>query len=225
MDAVSAATQTQKTGATSGTQTSALSSDFKTFLLMLTTQMQNQDPLNPIESSDYAVQLATFSGVEQQVKTNTLLEALSTQLGLSGMAELASWVGMEARVAAPAEFDGSPLTLYPAPATGADRTVLVAYDAEGQEVSRTEIPVSSDPVEWAGTDASGAPLPSGAYSFRLENYAAGELATESAVEVFGRVDEVRATGSGTVLVMDSGAIVAASDVTAVRSGRTATGSN
>ena len=46
---------------------SALSSDFETFLRMLTTQLQNQDPLNPVDSADFAVQLATFSSVEQQV--------------------------------------------------------------------------------------------------------------------------------------------------------------
>ncbi|NNF91122.1 MAG: flagellar hook assembly protein FlgD, partial [Boseongicola sp.] len=94
---------------------SALSSDFETFLLMLTTQMQNQDPLNPIESQDFAVQLATFSGVEQQVLSNELLETLATGMGLSGMSQLAGWVGMEARVTAPAAFDGTPITLAPDP--------------------------------------------------------------------------------------------------------------
>ena len=49
---------------------SALSSDFETFLKMLTVQMENQDPLNPVDSADFAVQLATFSSVEQQVLTN-----------------------------------------------------------------------------------------------------------------------------------------------------------
>lgn len=43
-------------------QTAKITSDFNTFLRMLTVQMQNQDPLKPIESSDFAVQLATFSG-------------------------------------------------------------------------------------------------------------------------------------------------------------------
>ena len=57
-----------------------ISSDFNTFLKMLTTQLKNQDPLNPMDNSEYAVQLATFSGVEQQVKTNTLLESLGAQL-------------------------------------------------------------------------------------------------------------------------------------------------
>ena len=57
-----------------GAEKPKISSDFETFLRMLTVQMQNQDPLNPIQSSDFAVQLATFSGVEQQVRTNDLLE-------------------------------------------------------------------------------------------------------------------------------------------------------
>lgn len=77
----------------------AINSDFETFLIMLTTQMQNQDPLNPIDSSDFAVQLATFSSVEQQVKTNDLLTSLGQQFELMGLSQLAGWVGMEARVA------------------------------------------------------------------------------------------------------------------------------
>ena len=79
-----------------------ISADFETFLKMLTVQMQNQDPLNPIDSADYAVQLATFSGVEQQVQTNDLLKGLAASLGAAGLSEMAGWVGMEARTAAPA---------------------------------------------------------------------------------------------------------------------------
>ena len=70
---------------TNSASNAVISSDFETFLKMLTTQMQNQDPLNPIESSDYAVQLATFSGVEQQVRTNQLLADLANQMGSSGL--------------------------------------------------------------------------------------------------------------------------------------------
>ena len=59
------------------TKSTVIGSDFDTFLKLLTTQMKNQDPLNPIDSTDYATQLATFSGVEQQTRTNQLLESLS----------------------------------------------------------------------------------------------------------------------------------------------------
>ena len=72
------------TGASKG---SVLSSDFETFLKMLTTQLENQDPLNPIDSTDYAVQLATFAGVEQQVLTNDLLESMGGNSGLGGLAQ------------------------------------------------------------------------------------------------------------------------------------------
>jgi len=209
-------------GANAQTQTASqaasakISGDFQTFLVMLTTQMQNQDPLNPIDSTDFATQLATFSGVEQQVQTNTLLESLSGQLGLSGLTSFAGWVGMEARVAAPAAFDGAPLTLYPAPAANADQAVLVAYDASGREVSRAQIPLSTAPVVWAGTDARGGPLASGTYRFELENYSAGELTSSTAVEVFGRITEVRNSADGAVLVLASGAEAAPDRVRALR---------
>ena len=53
---VTAANATAMTGGNSN-----ISADFETFLKMLTVQMQNQDPLNPVDSSDYATQLATFT--------------------------------------------------------------------------------------------------------------------------------------------------------------------
>lgn len=223
MDVTQTTTPTA-TGTTAGTAAKAqsaaqgtlISSDFQTFLVMLTTQMQNQDPLNPIQSSDYAAQLATFSGVEQQVKTNTLLESLAAQIGHSDMARMASWVGMEARVSAPVMFDGAPLTLYPAPAADADDAVLVVLDAGGQEVARQRIAVSDDPVTWAGTDATGAPLAPGSYAFRLENYTAGALTGTTAVDAYARIDEVRNGPDGAMLVLDGGAVVAPDQVGALR---------
>jgi flagellar basal-body rod modification protein FlgD len=208
-----ASTQTQ---AASQAASAKLSSDFQTFLVMLTTQMQNQDPLNPIDSTDFATQLATFSGVEQQVQTNALLESLSDRLGLSGLTSFAGWVGMEARVDAAVGFDGAPLTLFPAPSADADQAVLVGFDANGREVSRGQVPLSTDPVTWAGTDARGAPLPAGAYRFQLENYSAGELISISPVEVFGRITEVRNSTAGAILVLDGGAEVAPDAVRALR---------
>ena len=55
---------------------SALSADFETFIKMLTTQAKYQDPLEPLDSSEYAAQLAQFSMVEQQVLSNDLLKWL-----------------------------------------------------------------------------------------------------------------------------------------------------
>ena len=76
----SAITSSLSQTSTTASTRSQISSDFDTFLKMLTAQMQNQDPFNPIDSTDYATQLATFSGVEQQTRTNDLLTNLGSQI-------------------------------------------------------------------------------------------------------------------------------------------------
>ncbi len=204
------------TSAPSIGQGTLINSDFQTFLKMLTTQARNQDPLNPTDSSQYAQQLATFSGVEQQVRTNSLLESLASQFGTNGLAQFASWVGMEAKVTAAVPFDGAPLVLYPAPAAGADQTVLVALDAAGHEVSRNPAPVGNDSILWAGSDAAGQPLAPGLYSFRLENYAAGDLIGTTDVASYTRITEVRSGAEGTSLVLSGGSEVMATAISALR---------
>jgi flagellar basal-body rod modification protein FlgD len=203
------------TSAATGSATK-ITSDFTTFLKMLTVQMQNQDPLNPIDSSDYAVQLATFSGVEQQVRTNQLLADMQGRFQQLGMAEMASWIGKEARSAAPVRYDGAPVTLQPNPAVGANRAVLVVKDAQGALVSREEIAVSAQPYQWLGAGMDGAPLPPGTYSIALESLNGETVIGTGAVEHYARVIEARGGTEGTRLVLKGGIEVAASAVTALR---------
>jgi len=204
--------------ATAGSAPSAkaLSSDFTTFLKMLTVQMQNQDPLDPIDSADYAVQLATFSGVEQQVKTNDLLNSISGQLTLSGLSDMAGWVGRQVRAPMPAWFDGAPVTVSPNPLAMADEAELVIRNADGNEIDRQTIPVSSEPVEWAGVGADGTPLPSGFYKFEVVSKSGGQEISTDPAEVYATVTEVRAVDGKAVLVTQGGGTVAADSVTAVR---------
>src|ERR1700761_3115105 len=56
-----------------------LSGNFDTFLTLLTTQLQNQDPMNPMDSNQFTQELVEFSGVEQQINTNSDLETLISQ--------------------------------------------------------------------------------------------------------------------------------------------------
>ena len=205
------------TSQTTSSATSALSSDFTTFLKMLTVQMQNQDPLNPMDSTEYAMQLATFSGVEQQVKSNQLLESLAAQFSLVGMSQLAGWVGQEARAAADVWHTGNPVTLAPNPVANADRAVLVVKDAEGNIVSREELPVSADLYQWLGGDAEGNPLPEGRYSLTLESWRNGEVLQEDPVEHYGRVVEARGGSDGIRLVFEGGIEIPATEISALRS--------
>jgi flagellar basal-body rod modification protein FlgD len=216
MDVTSATSLATASPTATGTTSSKISSDFDTFLRMLTVQMQNQDPLNPIDSADYAVQLATFSGVEQQVRTNQLLADMQGKFSQLGMAEMASWIGKEARSPAPVRYDGTPVTLSPNPAVGANRAVLSVTDAQGNLVSREEIPVSAEPYQWLGAGIDGNPLPPGTYSIALESLNGETVMATTPVEHYARVVEARGGPSGTKLVLAGGVEVLASDVTALR---------
>jgi flagellar basal-body rod modification protein FlgD len=212
-------TQTQATptfAPTTETSEAVISSDFDTFLKMLTVQMENQDPLNPTDSSEYAMQLATFSGVEQQVLTNDLLNALMMQMNTTGMAQMADWVGKEARAAAPAHFDGSPITIAPNPAAIADKVELVVYNDAGEEVQRMVIPKSAEPVEWAGTSPDGTPFPTGVYRFNVESSANGEVVLDEVADIYARVQEVRNENGESVLILEGGVAIMATDVSALR---------
>lgn len=211
---------TTAASATPAAAPSKISSDFDTFLRMLTVQMQNQDPLKPIDSADYAVQLATFSGVEQQVRTNQLLVEMQGKFQQLGMSEMASWIGKEARSAAPVRYDGAPVTLSPNPAVGADRAILVVSDAQGTLVSREEIPVSAEPYQWLGAGVDGSPLPPGSYSIALESLNGERVISTTPMERYARVIEAKGGGtSGTKLVLEGGIEVLATDVTALREPR------
>ncbi|MFC3118682.1 flagellar hook capping FlgD N-terminal domain-containing protein [Jhaorihella thermophila] len=108
----------------------------------MTAQARYQDPLKPIDSTEYAAQLAQFSMVEQQVQTNEKLASLVAQLGSANMAMLSGWIGQEVRSHGAALFDGSPITLAYSPAKGADQVALVVSDGEGREVQRLPLPLS-----------------------------------------------------------------------------------
>ena len=193
-----------------------LGSDFEVFLQMLTAQAQYQDPLEPMDNSEYAAQLAQFSMVEQQVMTNDLMEQLMTTLGANNMSSAANWIGMEALVQGPVQYDGTPVTISPNPPITADQVDLIVSNAQGKEVQRIQIPTSSDPFSWTGLNASGNPLPNGEYTFEIESSAQGEvLITEPALS-YSRVTEARIEEGETLLVLESGYMITSNNVAGLR---------
>lgn len=193
-----------------------LGSDFEVFLQMLTAQAQYQDPLEPMDNSEYAAQLAQFSMVEQQVMTNDLMEQLMTTLGANNMSSAANWIGMEALVQGPVQYDGTLVTISPNPPITADQVDLIVSNAQGKEVQRIQIPTSSDPFSWTGLNASGKPLPNGEYTFEIESSAQGEvLITEPALS-YSRVTEARIEEGETLLVLESGYMITANNVAGLR---------
>ncbi|WP_109465360.1 flagellar hook capping FlgD N-terminal domain-containing protein [Albibacillus kandeliae] len=202
--------------ATTVSDGSVLTSDFETFLKMLTAQARYQDPLEPIDSTEFASQLAQFSMVEQQVKTNEVLDSVLGALAVQNAAALSTWIGMEARANAPALFSGQAVTLALAPASTADEVALVVRDSAGTEVQRQSVPLGTERLEWDGTGPSGESLPLGLYSFEVESLREGEVILTNAAEVYSRVVEAQAGEDEIVLLLDSGSTVPASAVSALR---------
>ena len=216
MQVTSTTTAQSTTTAPSSTEESVISADFETFLVMLTTQLENQDPLNPVDSADFAVQLATFSGVEQQVQTNDLLAALSAQLTTSGLSDYAAWVGKDALVTAPAYFEGTPVTLIPDIDTLADAAELIVKDSNGTEVQRVSIAANTDVLEWAGTTAAGVPLPDGYYNFSVISYSNGNVLNTTTVEHYAHVTETRIDDGSVKIILSGGVTLPATDVSGLR---------
>jgi flagellar basal-body rod modification protein FlgD len=195
---------------------SALSSDFQTFLRMLTTQMENQDPLNPMESTEFATQLATFSSVEQQTKSNDLLSSMVMQLSVMSMTQITGWVGMEARTSGAVWVDNRAVELTPEPASAADRMAIVVRNESGLQVGRLETTASDDPLSWMPVAANGEPLPAGAYTFELESLSGGEVLRTDPLETYSKIVEVRNEDGGTQLVLEGGVRLPPTDISALR---------
>jgi flagellar basal-body rod modification protein FlgD len=75
-----------------------LNADFNMFLKLLTAQMQNQDPLSPMDSSQYTQQLVQYSQVEQSIKQNSTLSSILTSLGNAGLTQASSMIGKTVEV-------------------------------------------------------------------------------------------------------------------------------
>ena len=195
----------------------ALSSDFETFLKMLTVQVQNQDPLNPVDSTDYATQLATFSSVEQQVKTNDLLRLMADQLGGGALQQVSQWIGKEALVRAPVWVDQTgPVALRPDYAEGADRAVLVVRDDAGTVLERFSLTVDQDEAYWAGADETGTLYPEGVYRFEIESYAGDTLLGTTFAQAYSRIEEVRADGGEVLVRLSDGTELPSSMISGLR---------
>ncbi|MCQ0091845.1 flagellar hook capping FlgD N-terminal domain-containing protein [Roseovarius sp. M141] len=223
MDITSPTTGAATPSASSGNPASAvaeagttLNSDFETFLKMLTAQMKNQDPLNPVDSTEFASQLAAFSTVEQQVMTNDLLTGLGQQLGVLGMGQLQGWVGMTARAEMPVVFDGSPVSLTYTALPGADLAQMMVRDSSGSIVQQQGVPIAGGDFVWKGLGEDGTPLPAGTYSISVDSFQGQDVLGSTPVQSQARIIEAQLSGGSTLLVMEGGQRVLAADILGLR---------
>ena len=216
MDQLSATAPDAPTRRAGATAASAITADFQTFLRLLTTQMQNQDPLNPMESTEFASQLAQFSGVEQQVRTNELLTGMQADFATLGMGQIGGWIGMEAQAQMPVTFQGDPVTLSATAHDRADRLELVVRDTRGAIVQRVPVPLGSDRFDWDGTGPSGTPVRPGTYDLTLQSWSGETMLDESPATIHAIVEEARLVDGAVWLRLQGGQSVAAQSILGLR---------
>ena len=191
-------TNTATTPAPASTPNRAtLTGDLESFLLLLTTQLKNQDPLSPLDSNEFAAQLAQFATVEQAIKTN---ENLNNLIGISKAGQAAaavSYLGktIEAEGDTVPLIDGRAEYAYTLPTNATSVTLAIAND-QGRVVFSTtgETATGKHNFVWDGIDNQGIEVAPGIY--RLLVGAADSEGDQIPAEtrIVGRVDGADTSG-------------------------------
>jgi flagellar basal-body rod modification protein FlgD len=167
-----------------------LGSDFNSFLRLLTTQLQNQDPTNALSPEQMTAQLVQFAGVEQQIRMNGSLEKLIALQQTSQLTATAPLLGQSVEVEGQslALQDGAARLRLP-PAGLAAAAQIQVLDPSGRTLREARVPLGQDVTEWSwdGRDAAGRRMPDGAYRFVAQGVAAGGASVPIAPSVVGRV--------------------------------------
>lgn len=192
----SISTNTAKTGASSQT----LSADMNTFLTMLTTQLQYQDPLDPMDAAEYTNQLVQYSNVEQAIQTNSKLDSLLSLSIYNLGVQATGYVGKTVQVLGdvmPLE-NGAAKATYTLSQNAADCNILIK-DADGNTVYSTtgDKAAGAHDFVWDGKNSLGNQLPDGAYQIVVvPTGLSGQSAPSVTTTVFGRVTGVASDDKG-----------------------------
>jgi len=164
-------TLTDSGSASSATKSKSLDKD--AFLRLLTTQLQNQDPLNPTDSTEFTAQLAQFSSLEQLSNVNETLNTLKLYEASINNAQAVGFIGKDiiANGNSIEKKSGQPVSCdYELPAA-AKSVVVTIYDATGnfvRDYQKTALAAGQQSLTWDGRDRNGNTVADGAYTFEVQ---------------------------------------------------------
>jgi flagellar basal-body rod modification protein FlgD len=218
----STTSSTSVTGALTSAAGSGLSSvDFNTFLKLLVAQLKNQDPLNPLDGTEFTGQIAQFSTLEQQINGNNYLSQILEQRDYGQQTLATSYLGKV--VLAP----GTGISLGDSGGTEfgykldgtASKVDVSIYDEDGTLVRS----VSGDGAEgnhivtWDGKDDDGNTLAAGNYTVAVKSTDKDGKVVATTPMVYGKVASILNDSGTSSLIMADGSTVELADVLAVTS--------
>jgi flagellar basal-body rod modification protein FlgD len=219
MDVQSTGSTTTTTAANS-TQTaqSQLMGNYNSFLLLLTTQLKNQDPLAPLDATQFVSQLSQLATVEQAIAGNQRLDKIVSALGASATLSNVSLIGHPVEVEDKnAEVkDGTMSMTYKLDA-GAEQAVMTIRDQSGTIIGVQPIDTQAGEhsFSWDGTDSHGDQVDDGIYNFAVSAVDSDGKPVTGHSYVNATVTRVETTSDGSTLVLSNGSKVAPSAVLAV----------
>ena len=191
--------------------------DFETFLRLLTTQLRNQDPLKPLDSTEFVAQLASFSAVEQQVRSNEMLEQIFGVMQSGMMTGLAEWVGKQVQSPGPVRFDGQPVEFTVEPDLSADRVEVAVLNEDGSVLTRFPGGPTVRHYMWDGSLAGGGMAEPGNYRFQVIRYQGTKIISEATGLGWAEVTEIRMENGVARLLLETGVSIPVSEAQALRS--------
>lgn len=200
-----ASSTTLEEGTQSASNAAALQDDLNRFLSLLTTQLKNQDPLDPMDSNEFTSQLVQFASVEQQIYQNSNLEQLVALAQTNQVSSLVDFIGKQIEVAGTTKFpleDSQAQFTYTMPA-GAKSASIIIRDANGLTVYEQDanLEQGAHSFQWDGRDRNGGTAPDGQYSVLVSGLDhQGEL-LDISTTVFGRVTGIGVENGQTTMFM------------------------
>ncbi len=190
-NAATSSTSAATAAGTSGAQ--ALAGNYNTFLTLLTTQLQNQDPLSPLDTNQFTQQLVEFSSVEQQINMNSNLQTLislqQTSEATSAMQFLGSSVTVSGTTATLAANSPATWSLNsPSPATA--NITITSSTGQTAYSGTTTLNAGSQSYSWNGQGANGVTWPAGQYTMAISATGANGQAVTVTTQVQGTVSGV-----------------------------------
>ena len=205
MSTVSAGATSPTSNSRSSVASNALSGNYELFLTLLTTQIQNQDPLDPLDSAEYTNQLVQYSSVEQSIQTNQYLETLVSAMESSRASSYVSYLG--AKVTASGNttmLDEGAASWNYSLKDDAEGTVEIR-NASGALIFSDDLSLSkgSNTYHWNGINNSGTTSDDGAYTITFKMKDSQGQKVPVSTEFSGVVDEVDLSSGDAILKIGS----------------------
>ncbi len=209
----------------SSTATTGIADNFQTFLTLLTTQLQNQNPLDPLDTNQFTAQLVQFAQVEQQLKANDQLSSLVSLQKTAQSTQALSFVGQTISVdGSTAAFNGSATWNFNAAANCNAVVTISAPNGETAYTGSYSLTAGNASFVWDGKGNDGTQWPAGNYKLTVTGKDTSGKDVAVSTEVQGVVDSVDMTASPALLSMGGNNYTIDQIKRVVRSGTSDTGS-